>query len=962
MEARKSTLQVLLLAVLPFFFVSLSPVRIEVCTINNVRLGGQPGDQYIGPTCDNDGTYRSCFYISGPDLPTNAAAYTVTIEGVPYTVAFLQVIGPQEVVVCVLGVPGDGTQNVDVTVDAGGGCTYTAVDLIDEPKCTCDITDVRVGGQPGDQYIGPTCDNNGTYRTCLYITGSFLPTNAAAYTVTIDGVTYTPAFLQVISGQQVVVCVLGIPGDATAAVDVTVDAGTGCSYTATALFDEPKCTCDITDVRVGGQPGDQYIGPTCDNNGTYRTCFYITGSFLPTNAAAYTVTIDGVTYTPAFLQVLSGQQVVVCVLGVPGDASTDVDVTIDAGNGCAYTATDLFDEPKCTCEITDVRVAGQPGDQFIGPTCDNNGTYRTCFYITGSFLPTNAAAYTVTVDGVTYTPAFLQVLSGQQVVVCILGVPGDASTDVDVTIDAGNGCAYTATDLFDEPKCTCEITDVRVAGQPGDQFIGPTCDNNGTYRTCFYITGSFLPTNAAAYTVTIDGVTYTPAFLQVLSGQQVVVCVLGVPGDASTDVDVTIDAGNGCTYTATDLFDEPKCTCEITGLRVGGQPGDQYVGPTCDNNGTYRTCFYVTGNYLPTNAAAYEIVIDGVSYPVAFTKAISTQEVVICVTGIPANGTKGVPVYVRLSGDPECEIRVCPLYDEPLSCPGGNYPPDPIAGPWSAKAIGGAGGGVTFDACDPDQFTITATGASKKNRDEQQLVYQEICGNAEIIARVRSQSGIGWVGLEMRQNLSDNSPMVLLMRKRNPIVRGEYRLSSGGKTEFTQDNRRHDSWLRLVRIGNTFTGYTSPDGKTWKLLFTQTVVMTNCIKVGLFVESLNDKQVTVGVFDEVTISNSPSTPLAAPAAPVAVLPASPVAASLDFDLYPNPAHDRVTVGLAAFAGQPVVVELRSLTGAVMLRRSLSADDSPTATLEVDRLPPGAYLVSVSSPTGRAVKKLVVGGE
>ncbi|NJB87201.1 phosphohistidine swiveling domain-containing protein [Lewinella marina] len=855
MEARKSTLYALLLAVFPFFFISLSPVRTEVCSITGVRLGGQAGDQFIGPTCNNDGTYRSCFYLSGPDLPTNAAAYTLTIEGVPYAAVFLQVIGPQEVVVCVSGVPGNGTQDVDVTVDAGSGCIYTATDLIDEPQCTCNITDVRVGGEPGDQYIGPTCNNDGTYRTCLYVTGSFLPTNAAAYTITIDGVDYPAAFAQVLSPQLAVVCVTGVPGDASANVDVTIDAGNGCIYTATDLFDEPPCTCNITDVRVGGEPGDQYIGLTCNNDGTYRTCLYVTGSFLPTSAADYTVTIDGVDYPAAFAQVLGPQLAVVCVTGVPGDASANVDVTIDAGNGCTYTATDLFDEPQCTCNITDVRVAGQPGDAYIGPTCNNDGTYRSCLYVTGSFLPTNAAAYTITIDGVDYPAAFAQVLGPQLAVVCVSGVPGDASPNVDVTIDAGNGCTYTSTDLFDEPQCTCNITDVRVAGQPGDAYIGPTCNNDGTYRSCLYLTGSFLPTNAAEYTINIDGV----------------------------------------------------------------------------------------------------------DYPAAFAQVLSPQLAVVCVSGVPADGTRGVPVRVSVVADPDCQISVCPLYDEPLSCPGGNHPPDPISGPWSVKSIGGAGGGADFDACNPEVITIRATGDSKQTRDEQQLVYRDMCGNAEIIARVRSQSGIGWVGLEMRRDLSANSPMVVLKRKRNPIVRGEYRLTTGGKTDFAQDNRPHDNWLRLVRIGNTFTGYTSTNGVQWRKLFTRNVAMPNCLKVGLFAESLNDRQLTVGVFDHISVNGAPVVPLAASDEPVVFLPDLPRETPLDFDLYPNPAYDRVTVGLSAFAGQPVVVELRSLTGALVLRQSFSDGDSPTTTLDVGRLPPGAYLVSVSSPTGRMVKRLVVGG-
>jgi hypothetical protein len=38
--------------------------------------------------------------------------------------------------------------------------------------------------------------------------------------------------------------------------------------------------CSITELRVGGEQGDNYIGPVCNTDGTYRTTFYIKGSGL----------------------------------------------------------------------------------------------------------------------------------------------------------------------------------------------------------------------------------------------------------------------------------------------------------------------------------------------------------------------------------------------------------------------------------------------------------------------------------------------------------------------------------------------------------------------------------------------------------------------------------------------------------------------------------------------------------
>ena len=73
---------------------------------------------------------------------------------------------------------------------------------------------------------------------------------------------------------------------------------------------------------------------------------------------------------------------------------------------------------------------------------------------------------------------------------------------------------------------------------------------------------------------------------------------------------------------------------DITGIRLGGEIGDQFIGPTCNGDDTYRTCFYVSGSNLPAENPFYQIKINGVEYPVAFT-ATDGDFRVVCATGLP---------------------------------------------------------------------------------------------------------------------------------------------------------------------------------------------------------------------------------------------------------------------------------------------------------------------------------------
>ena len=62
------------------------------------------------------------------------------------------------------------------------------------------------------------------------------------------------------------------------------------------------------------------------------------------------------------------------------------------------------------------------------------------------------------------------------------------------------------------------------------------------------------------------------------------------------------------------------------------------------------------------------------------------------------------------------------------------------------------------------------------------------------------------------------------------------------------------AWMRLVREGNTFTGYTSDDGVTWKTEGQVDVLLPSAIQVGVVVNSHVDGTLMTAVFDNISVT------------------------------------------------------------------------------------------------------------
>jgi hypothetical protein len=166
-----------------------------------------------------------------------------------------------------------------------------------------------------------------------------------------------------------------------------------------------------------------------------------------------------------------------------------------------------------------------------------------------------------------------------------------------------------------------------------------------------------------------------------------------------------------------------------------------------------------------------------------------------------------------------------------------------LPAPWIAEDVGNpavAGSSSWANGI----FTVTGAGEDIWNRaDEFHFVYQPMQGDIEIIVRVDSLTephDFAKGGVMIRETLAAGSPNVLVaaspangwtyQRRRTP---GADSIGSGS----LRPPGKAPGWVRLVRAGDVFTGYYSPDGVAWTQINSDTVVMAPTVYVGLAVTS-----------------------------------------------------------------------------------------------------------------------------
>jgi hypothetical protein len=152
-------------------------------------------------------------------------------------------------------------------------------------------------------------------------------------------------------------------------------------------------------------------------------------------------------------------------------------------------------------------------------------------------------------------------------------------------------------------------------------------------------------------------------------------------------------------------------------------------------------------------------------------------------------------------------------------------------------------------------LTVTATGSDFGGSSDQGNFSYQICtGNFDVSVQVGglSLSDIfAKAGLMARETLNVGSRFAAAMA--TPAMNGcffEWRDPTGGASTSTGSFPANypNTWLRLNRVGNTFTGFASYDGQTWTQLGSDTISMPSQIYLGYSVSSHTTNTVTTAQF------------------------------------------------------------------------------------------------------------------
>lgn len=267
------------------------------------------------------------------------------------------------------------------------------------------------------------------------------------------------------------------------------------------------------------------------------------------------------------------------------------------------------------------------------------------------------------------------------------------------------------------------------------------------------------------------------------------------------------------------------------------------------------------------------------------------------------------------------------------------------------------GSSVDFNAAS-GVFTLTSTNCYYSHpfrADALAFSEYQLCGDGSITAQVTGITGTsaGWAGLMMRE---DNSPgakkIQLTTHLASNLLRREVRSLTNGPAYPQSMSAQGRFWLRLLRQGNQFTGFTSANGQLWTPVMSANIGMGQCIDMGLVATNFQFNSQVLATFAQVSIvDNSPNLPVPSSAA-------KPTPATVS--IHPNPSQGQLSVGLSAYPAQLLVLDICDARGTLLAQKTVDTSESVWQNLDLSAYPPGVYYLRVRAKDSQGeVVRLVI---
>jgi len=233
--------------------------------------------------------------------------------------------------------------------------------------------------------------------------------------------------------------------------------------------------------------------------------------------------------------------------------------------------------------------------------------------------------------------------------------------------------------------------------------------------------------------------------------------------------------------------------------------------------------------------------------------------------------------------------------------------------PWSRSDVGGSskGSAVLENGL---WYVLGAGRGLLYGGDNFNFLSQPFSGNVCITARLETQEqvmGGSFAGVMIRESQDVSSRLVMLGLYPQFGLQSSFRVSPTAPIQsVTHDvyGKNAPRWLRIVRSGNLFTTYTSPDGIVWQdTLYRLTVQMDPTVAVGLAASSGSTSETMDSPFSSVIVSVNPPTSVGGVTAQV----------PQEFQLYqnyPNPFNPSTMIRYALPRRSNVDIEVFNMMG------------------------------------------------
>jgi len=181
--------------------------------------------------------------------------------------------------------------------------------------------------------------------------------------------------------------------------------------------------------------------------------------------------------------------------------------------------------------------------------------------------------------------------------------------------------------------------------------------------------------------------------------------------------------------------------------------------------------------------------------------------------------------------------------------------PTTLSNGWSSQDVGAVGvaGSASYSG---GSFTVAGSGSDVwGTADEFHYAYTTLSGNGQMVARVATVENVNaWTkaGVMIRATTSAGSAYAFMLVSPGKGSAFQYRTADGGSAASVAGPAvTAPYYVKVVRAGNTVTGYVSSNGVLWTSVGSATINMASTVDIGLAVCSHDDTRTATATFDNV---------------------------------------------------------------------------------------------------------------